>query len=89
MFIRAVQAEVSTSALPTKSLAAQVDDILQEKLKGTPLATRGIKLVETEDQGVAVMVGLQQYENVASVADDEIRTTIQSAVNEWLERSAK
>jgi hypothetical protein len=89
MLIRAVQTDVSTSAFLPKSLAVQVDEILQEKLKGTPLATRGIKLMETEDQGVAVMVGLDRYENVAAVPDEEIRTVIQSAVNEWLKRSAK
>ena len=71
---------------PPKSIVAQIDDILQEKLEGTPLSKRGIRLRELPNQHMAVMVGLDQYEGVDEVPDEEIRNLIRSAVSEWEKR---
>jgi hypothetical protein len=71
---------------PPKSIVAQIDDILQEKLEGTPLSKRGIRLRELPNQHMAVMVGLDQYEGVEDVPDEEIRNLIRSAVSEWEKR---
>ncbi|OGO25196.1 MAG: hypothetical protein A2W33_09785 [Chloroflexi bacterium RBG_16_52_11] len=71
---------------PPKSIVAQIDDILQEKLENSPLSKRGIRLRELPNQGMAVMVGLDQYEGVDDVPDEEIRSMIRSAVSEWEKR---
>ena len=69
--------------LKTRSIVMQIDDILQDMLAGTPLAARGIKLMEDPQRGVVVMVGIQRYEGIDSVPDSEVKAAIQSAVREW------
>jgi hypothetical protein len=77
-------------ALPRNllSLAEQIDEILQEKIRHTQLAHRGIRLVTGMDNSLVVWVGLNKYENLENVAEAEIRTAIQEAVQEWEKRTA-
>jgi len=88
MVTNALKAEVSTARLPPKSIAVQVNEILQAKLKGSPLEERGICLMELPGQDMVVMIGLDKYDSVNAVPDDEIRAVIQLAVNDWLKKSA-
>lgn len=83
---RAVQQEVRPPEPPSKSIAAQIDEILQEKLKDSPLASRAIRLMELPNKGMVVMVGLDQYDGVEAVPDDDIRRLIRAAVAEWEQR---
>ncbi len=83
---RAVQPDVRPAQPPSKSIAAQIDEILQEKLKDSPLASRAIRLLELPNKGMVVMVGLDQYDGVEAVPDDDIRNLIRSAVVEWEKR---
>lgn len=80
---RAIRSDVSLPPPPAKSIVVQIDEILQEKLKGTPLENRGIRLMELPSKGMVVMVGLNQYEGVDQVPDDEVRGVIRAAVSEW------
>jgi hypothetical protein len=66
-----------------QSIAAQIDEILQRKLAGTPLAARGIKLVELPNQGMVVMIGLEKYTDLTQVPEEEVRSVIAQAVAEW------
>ncbi len=83
---RAVQPE-TRPPLPEKSMVAQIDEILQEKLNTSPLAGQGIRLIEHPTQGLVVMVGLNRYEGVDEVPDPEIRSLIRESVAEWEQRS--
>jgi hypothetical protein len=65
------------------SIAAQVDVILQEKLKGTVLEKRGIRLMELPGKGMVVMIGLDQYDTVEDVPFPEIKMVLKSAVADW------
>lgn len=84
--------KVLTSSSPQpvvfKSIASQIDELLQQRLAGTPLAGLKIRLVETPNQEVVVQVGAQQYEGVDAVPDEEIRSAIHQAVAEWEKRKA-
>jgi hypothetical protein len=86
VFARALQSDVKQADQPNKSIAAQIDEILQEKLENTPLAQRAIRLMELPGKGMVVMVGLDQYDGVSSVPDPEIRDLIRSCVAEWERR---
>lgn len=86
---RAVRADVPASASTPMSIAAQVDEILQEMLEGTPLHDRGIRLMELPGKGLVVMVGLEHFDGVGSVPDPEVRAAIQAAAAEWERRSAE
>ncbi len=85
----ALRAEIRNPPRPAdKSLAAQVDAVLQEKLKGTPLEKRGIRLTDAADGGLLVQVGIDKYAGVEEVPDMEIQEIIRSAVAEWGKRTS-
>jgi hypothetical protein len=71
---------------PPTSLVAQVDAILQARLAGSPLATRGIRLAEALNGGAIVFVGKDRYDGVADVPDPEVRAAIHAAIAEWEKR---
>lgn len=87
----AAYGKIRTSSAPAapviKSITGQIDDILQEKLAGTPLAERKIRLTDSPAQGVVVEVGADKYTGVDEVPDEEVRTVIHQAVAEWERRN--
>jgi hypothetical protein len=70
-----------------QSIAGQIDEILQARLENTPLAERGIQLVELPDQGLVVKVGQAQYTDLTQVPDPEVRAVIAESVAEWEKRA--
>ena len=66
-----------------KSIAAQINDILQVRLVGTPLESRGITLSDAPGHGVMVSVDGKLYPGVRDVPDEEVRAAIRAAVLEW------
>lgn len=84
---RAVQPDSRPLEKPPQSIAAQIDEILQEKLEGSSLDNRGIRLMELPMKGMVIMVGLEQYPDIDSVPDAEIRRVIRESVVEWEQRS--
>lgn len=70
-----------------KSLAAQVDEILQAKLVDSSLADRGIRIMDTPSSDLVVMVGLDKYDGVEAIPDAEIQAMIREAVAEWGRRA--
>jgi hypothetical protein len=79
----ALQPETRGALFVEKSIAAQIDEVLQKKLEGTALAQKGVRLMELPGKGMVVMVGLDQYVGVGDVPDPEIQKIIHSAVREW------
>jgi len=86
VFARAFQGDVKTPQPPPRSIAAQIDEILQEMLVDSPLNASAIRLLELPGKGMVVMVGLDQYDGVDAVPDVEIRNLIRKAVAEWERR---
>ncbi len=70
------------AATPT-TMVGQIDAILQTRLLGTPLASRGIRLVESAQGGAMVVVGLSRYAGVGDVPDPQIQAAIRAAIAEW------
>jgi hypothetical protein len=71
------------SATEPQSIVAQIDSILQMQLVGTPLEERGVRLLESPEGGVVVWVGLEKYEGIDDVPDDQIKSVIRKAINAW------
>lgn len=69
------------------SIAAQVDEILQAKMKGTRFEQQGIRLMELPGKGMVVMVGLQQFDSIDSVTDPQVKILLKAAVAEWEKRA--
>lgn len=70
------------------SVAAQIDSILQSRLTNTHLADRGIRLQPLPGNDMSVVVGLDHYVSVEDVPEEDIRSIIRSAVDEWVRRKS-
>jgi hypothetical protein len=82
--VRTAQKEATQKVeAETPSIAAQVDEILQEKLSASPLAGQGIRLMDLPGQGMVIMVGLDKYPDIASVPDEDIKKLLRASVSEW------
>jgi hypothetical protein len=57
--------------------------VLQKRIDGTPLEARGVSLMESVTGGVNVYVGVQRYEMIDDVPDEEIKAAIRAAITEW------
>lgn len=90
--VRVLEQLLGTEKSPSEStrpvsIVAQVDEILQEMIKPSELAKRGIKLIDVPGRGMLVMVGVSKYESVNDVPDAEIRQAIHAAAAEWEKRA--
>ncbi len=65
-----------------KTMVEQIDEILAEQIKGTPLENRGLRILQN-DVGVTVWVGLDHYDGIDSVTDPEIKAAVRRAVETW------
>jgi len=69
-------------AFPT-SIVEQINMVLQQSITNTPLASRGVSLMESATGGVNVFVGVKRYEMIDDVPDEEIKSAIRAAIAEW------
>jgi len=65
------------------SVIDEVNEILQRKLHGSPLAGKGIHLMENHNKEIRFWVGLESYDDVQEIPDPEIQKLIDDAVKEW------
>lgn len=65
------------------SVIDEVNDILQKKLHGSPLAGKGIHLMENHNKEIRFWVGLNSYNDVDEIPDEAIRQIIDESVREW------
>ncbi len=70
-----------------KSIAMQINDILQERISGTSFEKRGITVSDGPEHGVLVTMDGQKYPGVKDVPDESVRNIIRSAVLEWEKES--
>ncbi len=80
------QGEPSPAARSDKSIVAQIDAILQEKLAVSALKHRGIRLMEAPNGGMTIWVGLESYAAIDDIPDAEVVAMIRAAVQEWERR---
>jgi hypothetical protein len=65
------------------SVIDEVNNILQKKLAGSPLAGKGIHLMENHNREIRFWVGLISYDDVDDIPDEEVRKIIDASVKEW------
>jgi hypothetical protein len=68
---------------PPLSIVEQINSVLQMRMMNTPLAKRDIRLRESHEGGVEVLVGLKKYAAVDEVPDEEVKSAIRAAIAEW------
>ncbi len=76
--------DIKTSGL---SIVDQIDRILQAKLENSPLNKRGIRLRSSLGGGLLILVGLDEYEWVDDIPEQEIQDVIREAIAEWEEKA--
>lgn len=75
-----------TEEKPERSIADQIEDLLQERLAGSPeFSARTIHVKPSLEGGVRIEVDGAFYDGVGEVADDDVRALIQDVVREWEE----
>jgi hypothetical protein len=57
--------------------------VLQKRIANTPLASRGVSLMESVTGGVNVYIGVSRYEGIDDVPDEEVKSAIRAAIAEW------
>lgn len=66
------------------SIVGQINVILQARIANSPLASRGVALLESATGGVNVYIGVdEKYESVDEVPDEEVKAAIRAAIAEW------
>jgi len=73
-------------AIRAMSIVNQIDTVLQARLVDTPLEKAGIRLQESPEGGVEVIVGLEKFATVDDVRDAAIKKEIRAAITEWEEK---
>ena len=71
-----------------KSIALQVDEILQEMLVNSPQEKRGIRITELPDAGLVVQVGLEKFDGVDTIPYNDVKEIIRAAIAEWRKRTS-
>jgi len=79
-------AQASVQEVKPTTMVGQIDAILQSRLQGTPLAAKGVRLIESAEGGVVVMVGINRFQSVSEVSDTDVQAAIRSAISEWEEK---
>jgi hypothetical protein len=77
-----VQQKGPISPVPP-TIAKQIDEILQKRIADTPLAVRGLSLIELPGHEVAFKVGLQQYDSIDKIPDPEVAAAYRAAIKQW------
>jgi hypothetical protein len=86
-FVHMVRSSTLKEPGKPRTMAAEIDAILQEKLPDSDLAGRIVRIEEQPDFGLLVLVDGEKYAGVNAVPDEAVRAFIKSAVAEWQDRS--
>ena len=65
------------------SITEQISSILENLLIENNLADRGVKLIENENHGVDVWVGVEKYSGIEEVPYPQVKELIHEAVLRW------
>ncbi len=68
-----------------KTMVEEIDEIMQNMIKGTPLENRGVRIAQ-DRLGIVVWIGLDHFEGIDAVKDPGIQAALRKAVSEWESR---
>ena len=69
-----------------KGITAQIDEVLQAKIAGTPFARRGMRVRAGAGGSAAFDLDGKSYDAVDSIPDSEARDLVRAAIKEWEKR---
>ena len=74
--------EEPAEAAPT-TMVGQINMLLQARIANTKFASQGVSMIESVSGGVNVYVGLNRYEGIDEIPDEEVKALIRAAIAEW------
>ena len=80
---RAVNPEKPKPVEGLKSIASQVDDIVQARLPASEFRNRTIKVLDHPKMGLLVLVDGEHFEGVNDVTDEAVRHFLRECVAAW------
>jgi len=84
-FVNFVQADAPKLDDSSESIPDQINEILQDIIKDTPLEKKGVLMADWPNRGVVFIVGVDVYDDIHKIPDSEIRFAIRTAVKKWEE----
>jgi len=84
-FVNYVQADAPKIDDSPESIPDQINEILQDIIKDTPLEKKGVLMADWPNRGVVFIVGVDVYDDIHKIPDSEIRFAIRTAVKKWEE----
>jgi len=84
-FVNYVQADIPKLNDAPESIPDQINEILQDLIKGTPLESKGILMADWPNRGVVFIVGVDVFDDIHKIPDSDIRFAIRTAVKKWEE----
>ncbi len=66
-----------------RTIAGQISLILEDMVQTSSLREKGIKLIEREDHGVDVWIGMEKFDGVEAIPYPEARQLIKAAAAKW------
>ena len=84
-FVNYVQADAPKLEDSPESIPDQINEILQDIIKDTPLEKKGVLMADWPNRGVVFIVGVDVYDDIHKIPDSEIRFAIRTAVKKWEE----
>lgn len=82
-FINYVKADVPKLEDNLDSIPTQINSILQDLIRETPLRDRGISVADWPSRGVVFIVGIDTYDDIEQIPDPNIQKVIKLAVKRW------
>ena len=68
---------------PVQSIAAQIDDVLQQLIAGTPFAARGLAVQTGPRDSVLFLADGVNYADLAAVPDEAAQAVFREAIRQW------
>ncbi len=66
-----------------RTIAGQISLILEDMVRTSSLREKGIKLIEREDHGVDVWIGMEKFDGVEAIPYPEAKQLIKAAAAKW------
>lgn len=79
---RYLRSQQKQPEIQIKTVAEEIDEILQVMILGTPFVSRGLK-VSDSPHGVSFSIDNRNYESVDSIPDGDAQNLIRAAIQKW------
>jgi hypothetical protein len=84
LFRRAPKPAPTQAAIPTINLAGEINDIVQARLRYSPLAEdHRVEITGDYSGGIRIRVNNEFYDSPDDIRDPQVRELIQAAIKEW------